>query len=148
MSPNRDVQLSDMGLRPHVSQFADSDANLRHEDADLESVPLLSQADEAPSGTSVVEIASSEEKVEVKIVGMTCSACSTSVEKALMRLTGVRSASVALLQNKAEVIYDSSLLKVCPNPPIFSHSNPPPIPTPSAGILQLAHCCFSRCHDP
>ncbi|BFI30561.1 P-type Cu+ transporter [Marchantia polymorpha subsp. ruderalis] len=111
MSPNRDVQLSDMGLRPHVSQFAHSDANLRHEDADLESVPLLSQADEAPSGTSVVEIASSEEKVEVKIVGMTCSACSTSVEKALMRLTGVRSASVALLQNKAEVIYDSSLLK-------------------------------------
>ncbi|KAM0058092.1 putative P-type Cu(+) transporter [Helianthus debilis subsp. tardiflorus] len=43
---------------------------------------------------------------------MTCAACSTSVEGALMSLNGVVSASVALLQHKADVLFDPNLIKV------------------------------------
>eukprot|EP00850_Spirogloea_muscicola_P026983 SM013464S26845 [mRNA] locus=s13464:2:341:- [translate_table: standard] len=43
---------------------------------------------------------------------MTCAACSSSVERALAALPGVASASVALLQNRAEVVYDPAQIKV------------------------------------
>eukprot|EP00850_Spirogloea_muscicola_P000144 SM000001S04546 [mRNA] locus=s1:856403:861068:- [translate_table: standard] len=43
---------------------------------------------------------------------MTCAACSSSVERALAALPGVASASVALLQNRAEVVYDPAKIKV------------------------------------
>ncbi|KAF3793367.1 Copper-transporting ATPase [Nymphaea thermarum] len=49
---------------------------------------------------------SSARKVQVKVTGMTCAACSNSVEKALSGLPGVLRASVALLQNKADVEED------------------------------------------
>eukprot|EP00850_Spirogloea_muscicola_P017926 SM000159S01757 [mRNA] locus=s159:74244:78897:- [translate_table: standard] len=43
---------------------------------------------------------------------MTCAACSSAVERALAALPGVASASVALLQNRAEVVYDPAHIKV------------------------------------
>ncbi|CAN0877605.1 Copper-transporting ATPase RAN1 [Linum grandiflorum] len=42
---------------------------------------------------------------------MTCAACSNSVESALRGINGVVSASVALLQNRADVVFDPSLVK-------------------------------------
>ncbi|EFJ19167.1 hypothetical protein SELMODRAFT_233397 [Selaginella moellendorffii] len=42
---------------------------------------------------------------------MTCTACSTSVEKAVLRIDGVSSATVALLQNKADVKFDPRTCK-------------------------------------
>ncbi|KOM25002.1 hypothetical protein LR48_Vigan45s000400 [Vigna angularis] len=42
---------------------------------------------------------------------MTCAACSNSVETALRSVKGVTEASVALLQNKADVIFNPSLVK-------------------------------------
>lgn len=50
-------------------------------------------------------------KVDVKVLGMTCAACSNSVEKALLKLDGVISATVALLQNRAVVEYDPVRVK-------------------------------------
>lgn len=85
---------------------------------DLESAPLLSPT-EANGDISLVDgpVAAKLEmgpsRLEVKVEGMTCAACSTSVEKALLRLPGVSSASVALLQNKAIIEYDPSEVKVC-----------------------------------
>lgn len=87
------------------------------DDLDLESAPLLS-----PSGaneglnlvngyTAPANLEGVSTKLEVRVEGMTCAACSTSVEKALLRMSGVTSASVALLQNKAIVEYDSSMVK-------------------------------------
>eukprot|EP00271_Cylindrocystis_brebissonii_P007903 TRINITY_DN21809_c0_g1_i1.p1 TRINITY_DN21809_c0_g1~~TRINITY_DN21809_c0_g1_i1.p1 ORF type:complete len:1089 (-),score=224.28 TRINITY_DN21809_c0_g1_i1:538-3804(-) len=46
----------------------------------------------------------------IQVLGMTCSSCSSAVEGALKRLQGVQSASVALLQNKAEISYDASVV--------------------------------------
>lgn len=45
-------------------------------------------------------------KVEMSIGGMTCAACSASVEKALKRAKGVKDASVNLAANRATVHYD------------------------------------------
>ncbi|KAL1567543.1 serine/threonine protein kinase Ran1, variant 3 [Salvia divinorum] len=50
-------------------------------------------------------------RIQVGVSGMTCAACSNSVESALRSLDGVVSASVALLQNKADISFNSSLLK-------------------------------------
>ncbi|KAJ9557491.1 LOW QUALITY PROTEIN: hypothetical protein OSB04_012105, partial [Centaurea solstitialis] len=50
-------------------------------------------------------------KREFRVTGMTCAACSNSVEGALMSLDGVVSASVALLQNKADVVFNPNLIK-------------------------------------
>lgn len=51
-------------------------------------------------------------RIQVGVSGMTCAACSNSVESALRSLDGVATASVALLQNKADISFHSSLLKV------------------------------------
>ncbi|XP_051124982.1 copper-transporting ATPase RAN1-like [Andrographis paniculata] len=50
-------------------------------------------------------------RVQVRVTGMTCAACSNSVESALSTLNGVVKASVALLQGKADVTFDPNLLK-------------------------------------
>lgn len=44
------------------------------------------------------------------ITGMTCSACSTRVEKAVSRLDGVRTANVNLLKNSLDVSYDRTVI--------------------------------------
>ncbi|PRQ30077.1 putative cu(+) exporting ATPase [Rosa chinensis] len=49
--------------------------------------------------------------VQVRVTGMTCAACSNSVEGALQSVNGVLRASVALLQNRAEVVFDPRLVK-------------------------------------
>ncbi|KAK4399551.1 Copper-transporting ATPase RAN1 [Sesamum angolense] len=50
-------------------------------------------------------------RIQVGVTGMTCAACSNSVESALRALNGVVKASVALLQNKADVTFDPTLVK-------------------------------------
>ncbi|MCI69332.1 copper-transporting ATPase RAN1, partial [Trifolium medium] len=42
---------------------------------------------------------------------MTCTACSNSIESALNTIDGVVTASVALLQNKVDVVFNPALLK-------------------------------------
>ena len=49
-------------------------------------------------------------KQKFNITGMTCSACSAHVEKAVNRLEGVRTASVNLLANSMSAEYDESIL--------------------------------------
>lgn len=46
------------------------------------------------------------ESCSIAVLGMTCSACSSSVEKALCAVPGVASASVSALAGKAEVWYN------------------------------------------
>ncbi|TKY72680.1 Copper-transporting ATPase RAN1 [Spatholobus suberectus] len=69
---------------------------------DLEDVRLLDSYDEIDAGVR---------RIQVTVTGMTCAACSNSVESALKSLDGVISASVALLQNKADVVFNPALLK-------------------------------------
>ncbi|XP_040990210.1 probable copper-transporting ATPase HMA5 [Juglans microcarpa x Juglans regia] len=59
-----------------------------------------------------VEGWSSEAKAAVfSVIGMTCSpACAGSVEKAIMRLPGIREAAVDVLNNRAQVLYHPSFV--------------------------------------
>lgn len=77
---------------------------------DLEDVRLLDSYDEEEANS--VKVEEGMKRIQVRIGGMTCSACSNSVEGALMSLKGVLRASVALLQNKADVVFDPSLVNV------------------------------------
>eukprot|EP00798_Chlamydomonas_sp_ICE-L_P022123 gene22123-29183_t len=64
---------------------------------------------------AVVSIVSSKqpilEVVQLQVVGMTCSACSSAVEGVLMQCRGVSKASVSLTQGEVEIQYDASLTK-------------------------------------
>lgn len=73
---------------------------------DLEDVRLL----DAYEASEAVE--QGMKRIQVGVTGMTCAACSNSVEAALKSVNGVITASVALLQNKADVLFDPRLVKV------------------------------------
>lgn len=48
----------------------------------------------------------------LSVSGMTCAACSSSVEKVLRQVEGVEAASVSLMQNLAEVVFDANTVMV------------------------------------
>ena len=51
-------------------------------------------------------------KVLLKIHGMTCSACSTGLEKYLNKQEGIKSATVNLIMNNASIEYDDKILDI------------------------------------
>lgn len=75
---------------------------------DLEDVRLLDDYED--SGVST-KLEGNTRRIQVTVTGMTCAACSNSVESALRAVNGVIKASVALLQNKADVVFDPDLVK-------------------------------------
>ncbi|KAK6935374.1 hypothetical protein RJ641_035529 [Dillenia turbinata] len=60
-----------------------------------------------PKGVDVEEqsIEGSERKALYSVIGMTCSACAGSVEKAIKRLPGIKEAVVDVLNNRAQVLF-------------------------------------------
>lgn len=112
MAPTfKDLQLTGVG-------GGDRDSLAIDVGGDLEDVRLLDSyedgydntADSGKSGHGLEE--GGMKRIQVKVTGMTCAACSNSVEGALMSLNGVVSASVALLQHRADVVFDPNLVKV------------------------------------
>ncbi|GFZ06056.1 copper-exporting ATPase [Actinidia rufa] len=101
MAPSlRDLQMTAAGGERR--QAADEEAG------DLEDVRLL---DSYEDGNSDKSEGLGMKRMQVRITGMTCAACSNSVEGALRSVDGVLQASVALLQNKADVVFDPNLVK-------------------------------------
>jgi Cu+-exporting ATPase len=100
-----------MDTARHV-QFATQDSFRSRSRGDLDTVPLLNGASSDSYVLSDVplQVAETKKRLEVNVIGMTCAACSTSVENALGQLKGVESATVALLQNRAVVVFDSELV--------------------------------------
>lgn len=97
----RDLQLASLS-GAGASAGDDSD--------ELEDVRLLDSYDADDVSNSKIE--EGMKRIQVRVTGMTCAACSNSVESALNSLHGVLTASVALLQNKADVVFNPTLLKV------------------------------------
>lgn len=54
----------------------------------------------------------SEARAVLSVVGMTCSACAGSVEKAVKRLPGIREAVIDVLNGRAQVLYYPSFVNV------------------------------------
>ncbi|CAN1828508.1 Copper-transporting ATPase RAN1 [Linum perenne] len=75
---------------------------------DTEDVRLLDSYERDDS--HVIGEGEGTRRIQVRITGMTCAACSNSVESALRSINGVVLASVALLQNRADVVFDPSLV--------------------------------------
>jgi copper chaperone CopZ len=73
-----------------------------------------------PDGQSLGGI---ESTAHIRVTGMTCSACSASVEQAVGSLDGVRSVSVALLQNMAEVVFDPQQVPVSSSAGLSTNSS-------------------------
>nr|CDS31916.1 copper transporting ATPase 1 [Hymenolepis microstoma] len=47
----------------------------------------------------------------LNVTGMTCSSCVNAIEGVLNKIQGVKSTTVSLLSNKAEIVYDASLIQ-------------------------------------
>ncbi|KAK9494015.1 E1-E2 ATPase-domain-containing protein [Lipomyces doorenjongii] len=76
---------------------------------------LSSQADEPASevsDTADITTKQRSETIYIKVFGMTCSNCSTTVERALRSVLGVQEALVALATEEAKVKYDPSQVGV------------------------------------
>ncbi|XP_042509947.1 probable copper-transporting ATPase HMA5 [Macadamia integrifolia] len=73
---------------------------------DLSPRPHYPSMPKYPKGVAIQEnIEDSEAKALFSVVGMTCSACAGSVEKAIKRLPGIRDAAVDVLNNRAQVLF-------------------------------------------
>lgn len=107
MAPSlKDLQLTRLsagGRKSPAIVAADEDDDVA---GNMEDVRLL-DAYETSEG-----VEQGMKRIQVGVYGMTCAACSNSVEAALGGVNGVLSASVALLQNKADVVFDPRLVKV------------------------------------
>jgi Cu+-exporting ATPase len=63
-------------------------------------------------GYEIIKEKAEEHKVELKISGMSCAACSVKIEKKLSKMVGVSKANVNLTTEKATVEFDASKVKV------------------------------------
>ncbi|CAI9090651.1 OLC1v1025468C1 [Oldenlandia corymbosa var. corymbosa] len=105
MAPGgRDVQLTP------ARGFAAEDGR-EDDDGVGEEVRLLEEYLEEVQINSSSSVPGNLRRIQVRVTGMTCAACSNSVEAALMGVDGVVKASVALLQNRADVVFDPSLVQ-------------------------------------
>ena len=51
-------------------------------------------------------------ELNLEVLGMECAACAGSIEKSVKRLPGIEDATVAVLQNRAQVIYHPAFVDV------------------------------------
>ncbi|XP_024530572.1 probable copper-transporting ATPase HMA5 isoform X2 [Selaginella moellendorffii] len=56
--------------------------------------------------------AAQTQSVSFKVTGMECTACAGSIEKALKRLPGIKEAAVAVIQEKAQVVFHPAFVQV------------------------------------
>jgi P-type Cu+ transporter len=66
----------------------------------------MSNIDLAPDKTSKIEEASAQQTVTIPVLGMSCAACQSHVERALRQTPGVGSAEVNLMTHSARVVFD------------------------------------------
>ena len=65
-----------------------------------------------PKGVAVQETQGSESKAVFSVMGMTCSSCAGSVEKAVKRLPGILEAAVDVVNNRAQVLFYPTFVNV------------------------------------
>ena len=89
----------------------------------MEMQPLLksAQSEAAQSKEESALLPPSAPNVAVlSVIGMTCASCAAAIESALLQVEGVQAAAVGLLQNKVEVSYDPSRVKVSTSTSVWS----------------------------
>ncbi|MBA0862019.1 hypothetical protein Goshw_003531 [Gossypium schwendimanii] len=110
MSPgSRDLQLTSQAAGVWRSTYPSSVRADEPDDME-EGTRLLDSYETGDYKLESIEEGSMR-RIQVTVTGMTCAACSNSVEAALKNINGVLRASVALLQNRADVVFDPTLVK-------------------------------------
>ncbi|PKA62088.1 Copper-transporting ATPase RAN1 [Apostasia shenzhenica] len=109
MAPSlkRDLQLSSVagGRRPEA-------ISARDDFGDQEDVRLLDfYRDEEAGAGGREEDGKGMRRIQVRVTGMTCSACTSAVEAAVGGVPGVVDVAVSLLQSKAYVVFDPDSVK-------------------------------------
>jgi P-type Cu+ transporter len=99
------------GLRK-VTGVSDATVNLALEKASIKYNPTETNVDHFIKKISDLGYGVAAEKVEFDIIGMTCAACSTRVEKGLNKLDGVMKATVNLALETAAVEYNASQVTI------------------------------------
>lgn len=102
----RNFQLTELAAAGGPRKHTDDEES----GGDMEDVGLLDSYYDREDNLAKIE--EGMRRIQVRVTGMTCAACSNSVEGALMATNGVAKASVALLQNKADVVFDPNLVNV------------------------------------
>ncbi len=87
--------------------FAAATARVRYEPEKVDPKDLIAKIKE--EGYELKPLSGKEEKVVIRVGGMTCAACVARIEKALKRIPGVKEAQVNLAAGTATVVYDSAL---------------------------------------
>ncbi len=99
------------GIKQANVNFAVEKATVEYEDTQIDSSKIIEIVKKL--GYDVLQEAPKDQaKVEFKISGMTCAACSGKIEKRLGRMEGVSMAAVNLATEKAAVEFDASVAKV------------------------------------
>lgn len=91
--------------------FAAERASIEYNDALIKRENIESAVEKLGYGV-IREEAAQPGKLELKISGMTCAACSARVERKLSQLDGVAKAAVNLATEKASIEYDPSQIKI------------------------------------
>ncbi len=99
------------GIKQANVNFAVEKATVEYEDMQIDSNKIIETVKKL--GYDVLQEAPKNQgKVELKITGMSCAACSAKIEKRLGRMKGVSMAAVNLATEKAAVEFDTSVVKV------------------------------------
>jgi len=81
-------------------------------DKEITSIEELTKVVENIGYGAILETTNETEKVTLKIVGMSCTACSNTIEKGLNTMDGIKSASVNFAVEKVTVEYDPKKVRM------------------------------------
>lgn len=99
------------GIKQANVNFAIEKATVEYEDT-LVNSDKIGEAVRKLGYDVLQQTTSNKNRVELKITGMSCAACSAKIEKRLGKMEGVSAAAVNLATEKANVEFDSSIVKV------------------------------------
>ncbi len=99
------------GIKQANVNFAIEKATVEYEDT-LVNSDKIGEAVRKLGYDVLQQTTSNNNRVELKITGMSCAACSAKIEKRLGKMEGVSAAAVNLATEKANVEFDPSIVKV------------------------------------
>lgn len=99
------------GIKQANVNFAIEKATVEYDDQ-LVDADRISEAVRKLGYDVLQQAKTSDNKVELKITGMSCAACSAKIERRLGKMEGISSAAVNLATEKAAVEFDPNVIKV------------------------------------
>lgn len=87
-------------------------ASVEYDESSISKERIMDEIEKLGYGVIREERGGESDKVQINITGMSCAACSASIDKVLNSLDGIKAANVNLTTEKASVTFDRSKIKV------------------------------------